>query len=63
MSLDALENILRAGEASMSLADTENCMARQIEEAGGIELIQNLQFHHEEGKLVLQLSGKTRICS
>ncbi|CAI5727810.1 hypothetical protein KXD40_005692 [Peronospora effusa] len=48
VSLDALENILRAGEASMSLTDTENCMIRHIEEADGIELIQNLQFHHEE---------------
>lgn len=34
----------------MSLADTENRMARYIEEADGIELIQNLQFHQEEGK-------------
>uniref|UniRef100_A0AAV1T9B0 Importin subunit alpha n=1 Tax=Peronospora matthiolae TaxID=2874970 RepID=A0AAV1T9B0_9STRA len=48
VSLDALENILRAGEADMSLADTENRMARYIEEADGIELIQNLQLHQEE---------------
>ncbi|KAG6598017.1 Importin alpha-2 subunit [Phytophthora cinnamomi] len=48
VSLDALENILRAGEADMSLSDTENRMARYIEEADGIELIQNLQFHQEE---------------
>ncbi|CAH0483105.1 unnamed protein product [Peronospora belbahrii] len=48
VSLNALENILRAGEAEMSLTDTENRMARYIEEADGIELIQNLQFHHEE---------------
>ncbi|POM76876.1 Importin alpha-2 subunit [Phytophthora palmivora] len=48
VSLDALENILRAGEADMSLVDTENRMARYIEEADGVELIQNLQFHQEE---------------
>uniref|UniRef100_M4BD43 Importin subunit alpha n=1 Tax=Hyaloperonospora arabidopsidis (strain Emoy2) TaxID=559515 RepID=M4BD43_HYAAE len=48
VSLDALENILRVGEADMSLADTENRMARYIEEADGIELIQNLQLHQEE---------------
>ncbi|KAE8896580.1 Importin subunit alpha-1b [Phytophthora fragariae] len=48
VSLDALENILRAGEADMSITDTENRMARFIEEADGIELIQNLQFHQEE---------------
>ena len=35
----------------MSVTDTENRMARYIEEADGIELIQNLQFHNEEGKL------------
>ncbi|GMF16926.1 unnamed protein product [Phytophthora lilii] len=52
VSLDALENILRAGEADMSLADTENRMARYIEEADGIERIQNLQFHQEEGELM-----------
>ncbi|KAH7476271.1 hypothetical protein KRP22_000111 [Phytophthora ramorum] len=48
VSLDALENILRAGEADMSLTDTENRMARYIDEADGIDLIQNLQFHQEE---------------
>ncbi|KAF4323608.1 hypothetical protein BBO99_00001971 [Phytophthora kernoviae] len=48
VSLDALENILRAGEADMSVAESENRMARYIEEADGIELIQNLQFHQEE---------------
>ncbi|KAG6972328.1 hypothetical protein JG688_00004054 [Phytophthora aleatoria] len=48
VSLDALENILQAGEADTSLTDTENRMARYIEEADGIELIQNLQFHQEE---------------
>ncbi|RLN91498.1 hypothetical protein BBJ28_00018558 [Nothophytophthora sp. Chile5] len=48
VSLDALENILRAGEADMSVNDTENRMARYIEEADGVELIQNLQFHQEE---------------
>jgi hypothetical protein len=51
VSLDALENILRAGEADMSITDTENRMARYIEEADGIELLQNLQFHQEEGAL------------
>ncbi|RLN93753.1 hypothetical protein BBJ28_00018609 [Nothophytophthora sp. Chile5] len=49
VSLDALENILRAGEADMSVSDAENRMARYIEEADGVELIQNLQFHQEEG--------------
>ena len=53
VSLDALENILRAGEADMSVADTENRMARYIEEADGIELIQNLQFHQEEGAFAM----------
>ncbi|KAG7393377.1 Importin alpha subunit (Karyopherin alpha subunit) (Serine-rich RNA polymerase I suppressor protein) [Phytophthora pseudosyringae] len=48
VSLDALENILRAGEADMSLSDTENRMARYIDEADGLELIQNLQYHQEE---------------
>ncbi|KAG7399218.1 Importin alpha subunit (Karyopherin alpha subunit) (Serine-rich RNA polymerase I suppressor protein) [Phytophthora boehmeriae] len=48
VSLDALENILRAGEADMSVGESENRMARYIEEADGIELIQNLQFHQEE---------------
>ncbi|KAL3668431.1 hypothetical protein V7S43_006518 [Phytophthora oleae] len=48
VSLNTLENILQAGEADMSVSDTENRMARYIEEADGIELIQNLQFHQEE---------------
>lgn len=48
VSLDALENILQAGEADTSLTDTENRMARYIEEADGVELIQNLQYHQEE---------------
>lgn len=53
VALDALENILKAGDATMTLESTENEMARLIEEAEGIELIQNLQFHQEEGWLVL----------
>ncbi|KAI9905401.1 hypothetical protein PsorP6_013823 [Peronosclerospora sorghi] len=48
LALEALDNILRVGEAEMSLTDTENRMARYIEEAEGIERIQELQFHQEQ---------------
>ncbi|CEG42657.1 importin alpha-2 subunit [Plasmopara halstedii] len=48
VSLDALENILQAGEADTSLTDMENRMVLFIEEADGIELIQKLQFHEEQ---------------
>ncbi|GAB9465830.1 hypothetical protein Gpo141_00003220 [Globisporangium polare] len=45
--LDALENILRLGEAERTI-DGDNKMALYIEEAEGLELIQNLQYHQEE---------------
>ncbi|TDH72177.1 hypothetical protein CCR75_006113 [Bremia lactucae] len=48
VALDALNNILQVGEADTSLTDTNNRMARYIEEADGIDLIQNLQFHQEQ---------------
>uniref|UniRef100_K3WKY9 Importin subunit alpha n=1 Tax=Globisporangium ultimum (strain ATCC 200006 / CBS 805.95 / DAOM BR144) TaxID=431595 RepID=K3WKY9_GLOUD len=45
--LDALENILRLGEAERTI-DGDNKMAIYIEEADGVEVIQNLQYHEEE---------------
>lgn len=55
VALDALENILKAGEAVMQIHSTENEMVRLVEEAEGIEMIQNLQFHQEQGRGVLSL--------
>lgn len=46
--LDALENILRLGEAERTI-DGDNQMAICVEEADGVEIIQNLQYHQEEG--------------
>ncbi|DAZ97527.1 TPA: hypothetical protein N0F65_003013 [Lagenidium giganteum] len=45
--LDALDQILRVGEVDSNYSG-ENQMATYVEEADGIELIQNLQFHEEE---------------
>lgn len=47
--LDTLENILRAGDAMMTI-NGDNKMAQHIEESEGIEMIQQLQHHHEHGK-------------
>lgn len=60
-SLDTLEKLLQVGEADTSLTDTENRMARYIEEAGGIDMIQKLQFHQREGAWSVLLSLKCRI--
>lgn len=46
--LDALENILRLGEAERTI-NGDNKMAIYVEEADGVEVIQNLQYHEEEG--------------
>lgn len=46
--LDALENILRLGEAERTI-DGDNRMATYVEEAEGVEIIQNLQYHQNEG--------------
>lgn len=48
--LDALENILRLGEAERTI-DGDNKMALHVEEAEGLELLQNLQYHQEEGNM------------
>jgi hypothetical protein len=50
MCLDAIENILRIGEKEAH-AHGENKMALYIEEADGIDKIQVLQYHHEQGKI------------
>lgn len=45
--LEALENILKVGEAEKNLGHTgdENLYAEMIDEAGGLEKIENLQSH------------------
>ena len=49
--LDALEHILQAG-GNMADEHGINQMATFIEEANGVEKIQNLQYHIEEGGCV-----------
>ena len=45
--LQGLENIVKVGEAEKNLGTSRdvNCYARLIDEAEGLEKIENLQFH------------------
>ncbi|EOA40102.1 hypothetical protein CARUB_v10008795mg [Capsella rubella] len=47
VALEGLENILKVGEAEESLGNTgnENLYAKMIDEAGGLDKIENLQSH------------------
>lgn len=55
VALEGLENILRVGEQQKTGEFNE--IATLIDEADGVNKIQSLQYHANEGKLALMLEG------
>lgn len=53
VALEGLENILRAGDQQKT--NDINDIATMIDEADGVNKIQALQYHANEGKLTLHL--------
>mmetsp|Transcript_1751 Transcript_1751/g.2633 ORF Transcript_1751/g.2633 Transcript_1751/m.2633 type:complete len:134 (-) Transcript_1751:292-693(-) len=48
VALEGLENILKVGEAEAKAQGIDNQLALHIEEAGGLQKIEELQNHNEE---------------